>query len=379
MPLLKQYFLWLLLVLALPGCVDPFEPDVLDSPPKYLVVNGFINLSGVTTIRLSRTQSIAGGAAPLVEPKATVTIVDETGAPYTLTEQTPGTYVSAALNLSPGRKYQLRLRTAAGREYASALVAAKVTPPIESLRWALENGRVQVYVNTRDATNSTRYYRWSYAETWQFETPYYSGLEYVGGRVQPRTEDVSTCWTTVNSSSIELSSTARLSQDVVANFPLVLLPGNSVKLRVKYSVLVRQYAQTPEEYAYWELLKANTETVGSLFDPVPSQLTGNVRSLTDDTETVIGYVGASTETQKRLFISSSELPATVYETGYKCPRPDTVLLGGINGAFGNGAVVPLFGVYGPPLTSILVGYATAPADCADCRRRGTNKRPDFWQ
>lgn len=377
---LKYYIVWLLLLLAMPGCVDPFEPDGIKTAPKYLVVGGFINLNGVTTIQLSRTQNVAAGTAPVAETKAVVAILDESGTSYSLTERTAGTYTSAPLSLSPSRKYQLRLRTAAGSEYLSGLVAAKVTPAIDKVSWGLEKQGVQIFVSTHDATNSTRYYRWSYSETWQFESPYYSGLEYVGGRVQPRTEDVFTCWNTVNASAVELSSTTRLSQDVVVNYPLVVLPGNSSKLRIKYSVLVRQYAQTPEEYAYWEMLKSNTETVGSLFDPVPSQLTGNVRCLTNEAETVLGYIGAGTVTEKRLFIANAELPAIAYETGYpKCPRPDTVSLVEVSGRFGSFTSVPLFGVYGPPLTSILIGYAAVPIECADCRRRGTNKRPDFWQ
>ncbi|UOQ74937.1 DUF4249 domain-containing protein [Hymenobacter cellulosilyticus] len=177
---------------------------------------------------------------------------------------------------------------------------------------------------------------------------------------------------------MQLSSTARLSQDVVSDFPLLLMPANSTKLRFKYSLLVRQFAQTPEEYAYWEQLKATTENLGSLFDPAPTQLTGNVRCLTDESEPVIGYVGASTVTEKRIFISSSDLPPTNFLNGYSCLPPDTVLLRDVSAYFSSPAVLPVYGVYSP-MGGLLLGYAGAPADCVDCRRRGTNKRPDFWQ
>ncbi|TGE27634.1 DUF4249 domain-containing protein [Hymenobacter metallicola] len=379
MPRLHAYLLGLLLWLTLPGCVDPFEPDVISSPPSYLVVSGFINLSGPTTIRLSRTQGVANTAAPAVEAKATVTIRDEAGTSYTLTEQTPGTYTSAALSLNPARKYQVRLRTAAGRDYASALVTPKPAPPIDKITWAVENRGVQLYLSTHDASNVTRYYRWTYTETWEFHSAYRSGLQYVNGRMEPRTEDIFQCWGTAGSITIELNSTARLNQDVVANYPLILLPPSSVKLRFKYSVLVRQYAQTPEEYAYWEQLKSNTESVGGLFDPVPTQLTGNVQCLTDASEPVIGYVGAGSVTEKRIFIASTELPLTQrYETGYNCAAPDTVPLPSVPAVFSSPAVLPLYTVYAP-MSNTIVGYSSASTECTDCRRRGTNVRPDFWQ
>ncbi|PJJ52986.1 DUF4249 domain-containing protein [Hymenobacter chitinivorans] len=379
LPRLYPLLLGLWLALALPGCVDPFEPEVIRSAPNYLVVSGFININGVTSIRLSRTQNVANSGAPAAEPRATVAIQDEAGTSYPLSEQVPGTYTSAALSLSPARRYQLRLRTAGGREYASALVTPKVAPPIDELPWAVEDRGVRVYVNAHDATNSTRYYRWTYTETWEFHSAYRSGLEYVNGRMQPRAEDIYQCWGTAGSTSIAINSTARLNQDVVARYPLILLPANSVKLRFKYSVQVRQYAQTAEEYAYWEQLKSNTESVGGLFDPVPSQLTGNVQSLTDATEPVVGYVGAGTVTEKRIFIASNELPLTQqYETGYNCAPPDTVPLARVPTVFSTSVVLPLYTVYAP-MSNTIVGYSSASAECADCRRRGTNRRPDFWQ
>ncbi|RZK92261.1 MAG: DUF4249 domain-containing protein, partial [Hymenobacter sp.] len=318
------------LLLLFSSCVDTYQPDVIATPKSYFVVDGLINLRGVTTVRLSRTRSLTTATAP-VEAKATVTIRDEAGTSYPLTEQAAGTYTSAALTLDASRRYQLRVRTAAGREYASDLVAGKLTPPIDRLSWAVERNGVQLYVDAHDATNNTRYYRWTYQETWQFQTPYYSEYELVNNTntVRPRADNIQTCWRSESSTDIVLGNTARLSQDVVSKYPLLLPPGDSYRFRIKYSLLVQQYAQTAEEYAYWEKLKKNTESLGTLFDPLPTQLTGNVHGLTDPSELVVGYVGASSMSEKRLFIDRSEFPASItFLTGYEglCQEPDTVLL-----------------------------------------------------
>ncbi|RYY19333.1 MAG: DUF4249 domain-containing protein [Cytophagaceae bacterium] len=374
------------LLLLVSGCVDRFQPDVVSTSQRYLVVDGLINLRGVTTVQLARTRSLST-PAPLAEAKATVTIRDEAGTSYPLTEQAPGTYASAALTLDASRRYQLRLRTAAGREYASDLVAGKLTPPIDQLSWALERNGVQLYVDAHDATNNTRYYRWTYQETWQFQTPYYSEFVYANNAVLRRTDNIQTCWRTAGSTDIALGSTIRLSQDVVSKYPLLLRPGNSDRFRIKYSLLVQQYAQSAEEYAYWEKLKKNTESLGTLFDPLPTQLTGNVHGLTDASELVVGYVGASSMSEKRFFIDRSEFPAgTNFLTGYEkqCETPDTVYLPTHYTPVRPFSLAMGFTQEYIPLhesldsKGVLEGYTRSLGLCADCRLRGTNVKPSFW-
>ena len=124
------------LVGLLVGCVDKYLPEAISTTPSSLVVEGFINLNGVTTVQLARTRSLQAGTASPAETKASVAILDEAGNRYPLAEQAAGTYTSASLTLSPSHQYQLRLRTAAGRDYASDLVAAKVSAPIDAVTWA---------------------------------------------------------------------------------------------------------------------------------------------------------------------------------------------------------------------------------------------------
>lgn len=365
------------LLLLLSSCVDPYTPAVISAPPTYLVVDGAINLNGITTVHLSQTRSLSAGATAPVEAKATVAIQDEAGARYPLTEQAAGTYTSAALALGTNHHYQLRLRLASGREYASDLVAAKLAPAIDDVTWAAEPNGVQIYVNSHDATSATRYYRWSYQETWQFHSAYQSDLEFVGGQIKRRSENIYQCWRTENSTAISLSTTAQLSQDVVSQFPLTLLPHTSGKLYSMYSILVQQYGLTPEEFAYWEKLRKNTESLGTLFDPLPSQLSGNVHSLDTPSELVLGYVGAGSTTEKRIFISISQLPYNFIRpiTGYEtCSAPDTVLMKDLAVRFNNTGFLPINPVGNYPPRA----YTGAPSSCVDCRQRGTNIKPSFW-
>ncbi|MFD2722072.1 DUF4249 domain-containing protein [Hymenobacter monticola] len=367
------------LLLSLTACVEPYAPPVISSPARYLVVDGFINLGGVTVIRLTRSQSLAASTVSPFELKAMVSIKDDAGALYPLTERLPGTYSSQPLTLSANRRYQLQISTATGRRYASDLVVAKVAPPIDSVTWTADSKGVQLYVSSHDPTNATRYYRWRGQETWQFNSAFRSEYEYINGTMRPRIENIYTCWATANSTSILLGNTLRLSNDVVAKAPLHLLPRNSYKLRVKYSLLVQQLAQTAEEYTYWEMLQKNTESLGTLFDPLPTQLTGNVHCLDDADEPVLGYVGATSVTEKRLFIDRAQLPlGTLYETGYEsCIYQDTIPVRLVNDIFRNPINVPTIALLDARFNPTF--YLAASPDCVDCRRRGTNVKPIFWR
>ena len=369
---------WALLVL-LPGCTDPFTPPSASAPPSYLVVDGFINSRGISTISLSRTYAIALAASPPTETSATVFVEAQTGRQYLLRESAvKGTYVSDQLTLNPADTYRLHLTTAAGKEYASAFVPVKTTPPIDTVVWRATGTGVDLTVSTHDPARATQYYRWEYAETWEIVSPYIPSLEYSGNRLRALSVPYpALCWRTTRGTTVQLASTATLNQDVVSAYPLRQLPSTAQQLLRRYSLLVQQHALTKEEYQYWELLRKNTETIGSLFDPQPVQLTGNVRGLGNNaTAVALGYVGAHSLSEKRIFIARPQLPAAWRPlTGYEsCMPPDTVRPGAETYAFGPN-YLPIYATY---KNGSLVGYLAATADCIDCRKRGAAVKPSFW-
>jgi hypothetical protein len=365
-------------LLLLAGCTDPYLPPSISSPPSYLNVDGFINTQGISTITLSRTYAIAATTAPPAETKATVYVEEEAGTRYTLREGTKGTYASDNLALNPAKRYRLHLTTGAGKEYASDYVPVKTTPPIDTVAWTTNAAGLNLTVSAHDATRATQYYRWEYDETWEITSPYSPAVVYTGGQIRPITTLYpTTCWSTSHSTTVQLSKTTALTQDVVTNYPLRQLPGTAFQLFRKYSILVQQHALTKEEYDYWELLRKNTESIGTLFDPQPSQLTGNVHGLSAGFETALGYIGAHSLAQKRIFISRAQLPPTLRPlTGYEsCLPPDTVRRGDEN-SFGFNHLLPIYAVY---RAGSLLGYTASTPDCIDCRLRGTAVRPSFWR
>jgi len=368
-PLLRQLLGWSL-VLLVAGCVDPYRPPEITAPGSYLVVNGFFDsaLGSTTNIRLTRTQNLTDSKVPTVETRAQVTIESAHSVTYPLREAGNGLYTLTGVTPLANENYRLRIKTAQGKEYLSEYVPVVTTPAIDSVNWSVENDGVQINVNTHDPRGNTRYYRWDYNETWEFTAAYQSSLELVNNQLISRTDDSYRCWKSDSSSTIVVSTSARLSQDIISQRPLVFIPGQSIKLGIRYSMLVRQYGLTKEGYDYYEQLAKITQSVGSLFDPQPSQITGNFHAAVNgSTDLVLGFFRVGTVESKRIFIQKAQLPSWYPQNGNSLCQIDTMTLAEIRESRP--------GV----ITSFEMGqYLTSSLYCVDCRLRGTNKRPAFW-
>lgn len=374
-----------LLAFGLGGCIDRYVPDVPPSAQSNLVVDGFINPRGSTVIKLSRTFSVNTQHTAPAETQARVFIQDDAGRRYPLAEGQAGTYTSAGQELDPARQYQLRIITSQDREYFSDPAPVTLTPPIDTLTWELSStGGLQIYLSTHDAPAAARHYRWDYEETWEFTSAFYAAVEYMPGtnsiETRPVANQIFTCWRTEPSVAILQTSTTQFSENTLANYPLLMVPPSN-KLHIGYSLLVRQYAQPQAEYEYWEQLRKNTENLGTVNDPLPARVTGNVHALADAAEPVLGYVGVHSVAEKRLFVAASQLPlpqppAIYYNTFYeKCEivvlSPSAALQQVKVGGF-----IPMKPNY--DMFGRLVSYDASTLDCVDCRQRGVNKKPSYW-
>jgi Domain of unknown function (DUF4249) len=368
----------MLAVLLLTACKENYEPPVVKTNLNLLVVDGFLNNSSdTTTIRLSRTRKLADGIANSAETNSQIMIEDAAGTVlYYFQEINNGNYIVPGMNLDINKKYKLRINTTDGKQYASDEIEVKPTPLIDSISWQRQNNGVMIFVNTHDAQNNTKYYRWEYTDTWEYHSAFYSFYKYENNTVVPRDQydDVYHCWTTKNSTELLLGSSAKLSQDVIHMLPIRFISVNSIELSVKYSTLVKQYAITKEGYEYFQNLKKITEQLGSIFDAQPSQLTGNIHAVGDMAEPVLGFVTASSLNTKRIFIDHFDVLPWDYQA--HCEEKIIVPLDSLKEFFGNGVYIPIT-QYSPG--GLLKGYYGGTSNCVDCTLEGgINKKPDFW-
>src|ERR1700744_994163 len=314
-----------IIILMVASCAKPYTPKQTTTVTNYLVIEGVINTGAndSTIIKLSRTVPLSSGIGTTPEVGATVTIQNDNSQSYSLHETSSGTYLSDNLTLDNTRKYRLNINTSDGKNYISDYIAPIPTPPVDSVGFIIKSNGLQLYANTHDPNNSTHYYRWDYVETWIFTSKYFSSYMSNGVDEVQRTPEqyVYQCWGNNISNAIILGSSVRLTQDVISQQPITFVEPTSEKLETRYSILVKQYALNKDGYNYFDELRKNTEELGGIFDPQPTQLTGNVLCTTNPAIPAIGYITAGTIQQKRIFINNSQLPTTwiaVYP--YDCPQ-----------------------------------------------------------
>lgn len=384
---MKKILIGLTLILVA-GCKEKYQLPFATSDTGYLVVEGIINKGpGETYIELSRTNKLEA-SGKLYERGATVAVEGSDNSSFNLQETGVARY-TASLNLNTAIQYRLSIKTKDGKEYISDLASVKTTPPIDSISWQRESDGVQLYINTHDPQNQTRYYLWDYQETYEFHSPFRSVLKFVTRQgpsgttiaaidyINPLTHQPDTtifkCWKSFNSTQLIIGSSVKLSQDLIYK-PLFKIPVDDRKISVLYSINLRQFALTKEGYEFLEKMKKNTEENGSIFDPQPSQLKGNIHCVTNPDEPVLGFINISSVEEKRLFIRSTEVGPWNYRSGCEeeSVKNDT---DSITDAWRSGAVpTDALKFFGPFITY----FGTTTQGCIDCTLSGTNVRPPYW-
>ena len=371
----------LAIMIIIIACKKPYNPPVIATSGSYLVVEGTIN-SGTdsTFIKLSRTVNIASNTIK-VETGAKVTIESDQNVIYALTEMVAGTYAVAPLNLDVTRKYRVRIVTSDSKQYLSDLEVVVNNPPIDSVGYTVSSKGLAVYANTHDATNSSKYFRWDYSEAWQFHSEFASAYEVIGQSIVGRdgADQIYSCFGSDSSSNIILGSTADLKQSVISQAPITSVVPTSEKLEAKYSIVIHQYALTPDAFSFWTNLKKNTEQLGSIFDAQPSQATGNIHCISNPTEPVVGYISVTNTQSKRIFVLNTILPGyflPVYP--YQCGQ-DTISLKDQRTLIIDAPPGTIYITNEATKNGLQVGWLVTLPLCADCTLRGAKIQPPFWK
>jgi hypothetical protein len=364
----------ILFFLLLNSCIVQFIPEISEEQ-ELLVVEGLVtDQPQADTIKLSRSLPLGEKSAARPQSGCTVKILDDLGNSFILEEIKAGTYItnSATFKGEIGRSYTLQITTNNGlknQNYESFPMEMKPVPPIDSIYYEKKIVKediegwfgidaCQIYLDTHDPENICKFYRWDYSETW------------VHRLLFPVPNMI--CWISDVSEKTIIKSTAAFEESRITRNPVTYITNYTDRLKWEYSILVNQYSLNEEEYIYWEKVQNFTDQVGGLYDLIPASIPGNIFSLNNPNEKVLGYFSVSAMSSKRIFIKENF--AGIIDRYDKCVT-DTI-----------------YGDYDPPELNVsLWTLIDHPASfyprtrvltdnygCYDCRTRGTNKKPDFW-
>jgi hypothetical protein len=298
---MKSIVKGLIISCLLISCIDPVRLDA-DGDAGQLVVDGLItDKEELQTVRLSRSVNFDNNGVittyTVPEVGAVVAINDDHGRVINLTESSSGVYVSQQnVKGEVGRSYKLSIITRKGKEFQSKPEKMFPVPAIDSIVYkyleiekiskssgnVVKSSGFQISVVTIDPLNEKNFYRWKTNAIIEF----FSNSE---------AADVSVCWYGVK----PLEFKVELSDDRYFNGNKLIQPVSIAPYERATRILINvsQYSMTQEAFRFWSLIGSQQQSTGSIFDPVPSRINGNIRSV-DTEETVLGYFGASAVFEK---------------------------------------------------------------------------------
>lgn len=365
------------------SCLESYLAPTTLQEVGILVVDGILVPNDTTEIKLMRTRNLTSTDPTPLEEDAAVWIESKGGQTWPLTEKSQGVYVISPTDFDIYSEYRLHIRTQDTHEYASAYVPIRPGGVLDSTTWKedTQHETIDFNVYAHDPNQATHYYLWTFDETWKYISLTTSHLYYKDGELIYRSlaTDLYYCWKTVRTNNVFVTGTTALFEDRVYDFNLFKIPQSNRKLYFGYSILVRQYALTEAAYNYWSVTKKNSEQLGTLFDPLPSQPEGNFQCLSHPDEPVIGFFSGSYVSTGRVVFSRQKIigPSQPYSpTGYefcslKLIPPDEMSEEAVKGLLIHDKEYDPAGAF--------IGYSVGPEACLDCRKKGgVNIKPDYW-
>ena len=381
------------------SCVEPYQGSV-GSYEDVLVVNALItNENKRQEVSLTHSYRFEE-SGPQAENNAQVTVVSSDGDEFHFEETKPGIYLSIQpFAAQMDKDYSLLITTSNGKSYASKTMQLPVNSThidnVYAKRMTNSDGveGMGIFVESFDPSGQSKYYRHDYIETYKIIAPYWSPYDVVligegelidYYNVILREQEERVCYGTNKAKSIILKSTVGLNEDRLKDYNVRFINRDNYMLTYRYSILVRQYVQSPEAFSYYETLKGLSQTSDNIFsEDQPGFLAGNIYPIDNSNEHVAGYFEVATVDEKRLFFNyedffpGEELPP--YETGCFTIAPNST------------------GRIGERDLSILIktgtvrfydfNYNPGPNEgefllvseqCGDCTTLGSNIVPDFW-
>jgi len=316
--------IFIIIACLLTSCYKVYDPHI-DPTNIVLAVNGMItNQIGTYHVIITYAESFNSGGTGLPISAANVYVTDELGNSYIFQEKGVGNYISDSLQFTayPGRTYSLHIVTPDGEEYKSdpqrlfpaaipdsvyaefdneitlsRTTGLKVNTHGANILMNVQN-KVDTLPRLRITSNLVTQYYYSDGYTgyycWKTDNANPSvnitGGEYSVGSASIKKHIV--CFLDDNLYCYAVLYTSRYSEEdsSVRADPLPDYSSFMVYNRIVYLSI---YSLNNETYVYYKSLDEQMQSEGKLFDPIITQLNGNIKCLTHPEKKAIGFFEAS--------------------------------------------------------------------------------------
>lgn len=256
------------------------------------------------------------------------------------------------------------------------------------------------------------YFRYEYEETYQVVPPFYFPFKAILTNYMeevvynprpdiqisfdidfvPRTQEEETCYSSNSQKGILLTTTNSLSDNTITRFPIRFINKTDGILRDRYSILVKQYVQSIESYSYYKAIKDLGDVGSILSQSQPGFVFGNITSIDNPDQNVVGYFDVASVSEKRIFFNYLDFNISQPDYLYKC---DVIELDYNDNSTADldrndrMEIYRLLTLFSEENQSYEISALPQPnpngiwklvrPECGDCTSVSSNIRPDFWE
>jgi hypothetical protein len=328
----KNICLIVLLALAFNGCSELYNPNI-SSDTKALIVEGVItNEAGPYTIKLSIAEIFSADSVigSKTVSKAKLSITDNQNQTFKLTESKAGSYVTPInFTAKVGNSYKLLITTNDGNSYESnveTLLPPQTYDSIHVIRAAESylNNKNQMQnvdganilidlfksVSKSDVVPACRF---ANKITVQYD---FTDLDYdANGKLKEHMHWHYFGWRTFNLNGIEniTKEMTATSNPFIQNHLIGFMPfpasnyGFLIPTSVPliYYLRVNQYTINNDSYLFYKGANNQLSASGKIFDPITTQLHGNLRCVSNSSKIVLGLFEVSSVKQHAFVVKGS--------------------------------------------------------------------------
>ena len=240
---------------------------------------------------------------------------------------------------------------------------------------------VQFFVNASGTGTENIRMRYNWIETYEIRSSFISRYVFdfeINEPVLRAPDDIiHICYRTVENTELILANSSGQSENRVQEIPIKFVNQNAQQLSNLYSLMVQQYALSPDAYEYYQNLEETNEGSGSLSDRQVGTFPGNVSSEDNPEKLILGYFEVSRFYEERVFFTNEEFVADGYS---QAPYPGCTVLD--KDTLTTPELVEQYTGFGrrfgilDQITDF--SWEISSRRCADCKEFGTYEKPLFW-
>jgi Domain of unknown function (DUF4249) len=289
----QRLFLILFSITTLTSCLDPYPLSIGQETEKLVIESLLTNDKTTPFVRLSFTTqfgTLEGGATPVRGAYVEVKDGDGNVMVYRGAPNVPGFYEPADKNFRgvPGKSYTMTIKLTNGKTYMSTTEPmaklVEVTNIYAEFKQPSADGKFlntgyQIYIDIKDTKSVENYYRWT---AWGVHKRKSKGVPvgFGGGRCCDQ------CWVRLDNTAIQILSDVGVDGGLLLKRPVYFSP---FYYYGKHYAEVKQYNISRGAYQFWKRYQEQTSRTGTIFDPLPAPISGNVVNVDDAKDIALGY------------------------------------------------------------------------------------------